>query len=42
MDGIKTNKQNETLNNELTNLEEKIKQEILSYDQTEFAEENVQ
>jgi len=42
MDVIKANKQNETLINELTNLEERIKQEILSYDQTEFAPENVQ
>jgi hypothetical protein len=42
MDVIKTNKQNETLLGELDNLEERIKDEIISYDQSEFAQENVQ
>ncbi|CAF2902207.1 unnamed protein product [Rotaria sp. Silwood2] len=41
MDVIKTNKQNETLSGELDILEERIKHEILSHDQTEFADENV-
>ena len=39
---MKTNKQNETLLSELDILEGRIKQEILSEDQTEFAEENVE
>jgi len=42
MDVIKTNKQNETLLGELDNLEERIKDEIISHDQSEFAQENVQ
>jgi hypothetical protein len=42
MDIIKTNKQNETLLDELDNLEERIKDEIISHDQSEFAQENVQ
>ncbi|CAF0997086.1 unnamed protein product [Rotaria sordida] len=41
MDAIKTNKQNETLLGELDILEDRIKQEILSHDQSEFAHENV-
>lgn len=42
MDVIKTNKQNETLVGELDNLEERIKEEIISHDQSEFAQENVE
>jgi hypothetical protein len=42
MDIIKTNKQNETLLHELDKLEEKIKEEIISHDQSEFAQENVE
>ena len=41
MDIIKTKKQNETLINELTHLEEKIRKKVVAHDQTEFAEENV-
>ncbi|CAF1413192.1 unnamed protein product [Adineta steineri] len=39
---IKTNKENEKLLIELDKLEEKIKQEIISNDQSEFTEEHVQ
>lgn len=42
MDVIKTSKQNETLSDEIGNLEKRIREDILSHDQTEFAEENVQ
>jgi hypothetical protein len=42
MDVITTNKQNETLLGELDILEERIRQEISSYDQSEFADENVE
>jgi hypothetical protein len=42
MDVVKTNKQNETLLNEVQNLEQRIREDILSHDQTEFAEENVE
>jgi len=42
MDVIKTHKQNETLLGELDNLEERIKDEIISHDQSEFAQDNVQ
>ncbi len=42
MDVIKTNKQNETLLSEFNNLEQKIREEIVSHDQSEFAEENVE
>ena len=42
MDVIKTNKQNETLFDELKNLEEKIREEIITNDQSEFAQENVE
>lgn len=42
MDVIKTNKQNETLLGELENLQERIKEEIISHDQSEFAQENVE
>ncbi|CAF1494572.1 unnamed protein product [Rotaria magnacalcarata] len=41
MDVIKTNKQNQALLDELDTLEERIRQEILTYDQSEFAQENV-
>jgi len=42
MDIIKINKQNETLLDELEKFEEKIREEIISYDQSEFVEENVE
>ena len=42
MDIIKTNEQNETLLDELHNLETKIKQEIVTHDQSEFAQDNVE
>ena len=42
MDILKTQKQNETLINELNQLEAKIRKKIVSHDQSEFAEENVQ
>ena len=42
MDVVKTNQQNETLLGELDILEERIRQEISSYDQSEFADENVE
>jgi hypothetical protein len=42
MDVAKTNKQNETLLGELELLEGRIKQEIITHDQSEFAEENVE
>lgn len=41
MDIVKASKQNETLLQELDTLEERIRQEILSHDQSEFAQENV-
>ncbi len=42
MDAIKINKQNETLSDEVQNLEKRIREDILSHDQSEFAEENVE
>jgi hypothetical protein len=42
MDVMKINKQNETLFDEVHNLEGKIREEILSHDQSEFAEDNVE
>ena len=39
---MKINQQNETLINEIDNLETRIREEILSNDQSEFAEENVE
>lgn len=42
MDVMKTKKQNETLLGEIGILEDRIKQEILSHDQSEFVQENVE
>jgi hypothetical protein len=42
MDVVKKNQKNETLISELDILEERIRQEIGSYDQSEFADENVE
>ena len=42
MDTMKINEQNETLINEIENLETRIRKEILSNDRSEFAEENVE
>ena len=42
MDTMKINKQNETLLNEIDNVEQKIREEIRSHDQSEFAEDNVE
>ena len=42
MDAVKINKQNETLIDEVQNLEKRIREEILSHDQSEFAEDNVE
>ena len=39
---MKINEQNETLINEIENLETRIRKEILSNDRSEFAEENVE
>lgn len=42
MDIVKTNKQSETLVDEVQNLEQRIREDIHSHDQSEFAEENVE
>ncbi len=42
MDIMKINKQNETLFDEVQNLEQRIREDILENDQSEFAEENVE
>ena len=39
---MKLNRQNESLLDEINTLEERIKQEILAHDQSEFAQENVE
>jgi hypothetical protein len=39
---MKINKQNETLFDEVQNLEQRIREDILENDQSEFAEENVE
>lgn len=39
---MKINQQNETLISEIDNLEMKIREEILSNDQSEFAEDNIE